>query len=598
MGREQRTPGGERIRPVAGAVHAWTVVLVACTGAVGDEQSPPWPSEGMGFSEERSGAGSAAGPGSVADPLDAAGNSPADQSDGALRTDGVMRDADPELFDIAERYFPGQSMGATPERLVRLTRTQLELTARSVLGEAYDRSIAMAMPRDPLQTNYEYASILSWNRANFTPYVDWVDAQAQRVGAAPEGVVMCAPAELGSACPATAARAFVLRAFRGVVSEAQLDRYVDFYEAAIAEVGLAQATSELVRLTLTAPGYVFRDEVRTDAEGRLLPAQHLQALTYTLADAPPEALGVDAGDPLAPAVERVLSSPFARDKLVRFFQAWLEVKAPDEFNIEPGVFPAFTPELAEAMKTEVERFLEHQLRGAAPSLAGVAQATESFVTGALADIYGVVGDPDGGPVALDPGQRLGVLTLPGVIASHSGPSTTRLVKRGVFFTRKVMCLPLGAPPPGIDTSVPESAGMTERERIETVTRSPTCQGCHAYINPFGFMLESYDPLGRFRDFDGAHPIDPSIDFEFLEEGPVRAETAVEALVRLTGSWRFQQCFVRQLFRFYMARDEVPTDDPLLRRMFFAFAQDGAQDILAAMRVMVGDRAFSLRSEVQ
>ena len=46
-------------------------------------------------------------------------------------------------------------------------------------------------------------------------------------------------------------------------------------------------------------------------------------------------------------------------------------------------------------------------------------------------------------VDLDPAQRLGIFTQPAVIASHSGPTTTRLVKRGVFFTRKVMCMPLG-----------------------------------------------------------------------------------------------------------------------------------------------------------
>ncbi len=35
--------------------------------------------------------------------------------------------------------------------------------------------------------------------------------------------------------------------------------------------------------------------------------------------------------------------------------------------------------------------------------------------------------------------------------------------------------------------------------------------------------------------------------------------------------RFKQCFVRQLFRFYMGRDETPGDDPVLRQMFFGFA---------------------------
>jgi hypothetical protein len=53
-----------------------------------------------------------------------------------------------------------------------------------------------------------------------------------------------------------------------------------------------------------------------------------------------------------------------------------------------------------------------------------------------------------------PTQRLGIFNLPGVIASHSGPTTTRPVKRGAFLTRKVMCLPVGLPLAGVNTTSP------------------------------------------------------------------------------------------------------------------------------------------------
>ena len=55
---------------------------------------------------------------------------------------------------------------------------------------------------------------------------------------------------------------------------------------------------------LTSPSYVFREEVATDAQGALLPAQQLQSLAYTLADAPPEALQL-AND--APAAAQILT---------------------------------------------------------------------------------------------------------------------------------------------------------------------------------------------------------------------------------------------------------------------------------------------------
>ena len=48
---------------------------------------------------------------------------------------------------------------------------------------------------------------------------------------------------------------------------------------------------------------------------------------------------------------------------------------------------------------------------------------------------------------------------------------------------------------------------------------------------------------------------------------------------------FKQCFVRQLFRFYMGRQEEPSDDPLLRRMFIEFAENDEQDIMALVEAL-------------
>jgi hypothetical protein len=166
----------------------------------------------------------------------------------------------------------------------------------------------------------------------------------------------------------------------------------------------------------------------------------------------------------------------------------------------------------------------------------------------------------------------------------------------VFFTRKVMCLPLGQPPAGINTAIPATATGTERQKVESVTQSATCAACHSFINPFGFMQENYDALGRWRTTDNGFPIDPSISVSFLDEGPLTTSTPVAALKGFTGSMRFKQCFVRQLYRFYTGRDEIPADDPLLRKMFFGFATNDEQAIVELLRVLGTSSSFSQRSE--
>jgi Protein of unknown function (DUF1588)/Protein of unknown function (DUF1592) len=512
-----------------------------------------------------------------------------------LPTDGQMKTANPELFTIAAKYFPGDAAAGAPKRVFRLTRTQLDATAKALLPTQQAASALAAVPPDPLQTSYEYAANLSFNAANFTPYTKWVDEIVAGVRANPASVINCVPSGNSPTCLQSEAKRFLSRAFRGTASDAALARHADFFTASVAAVGVADATADLVSLALTSPSFVFRDEVLTDVTGFLLPAERLQNMTYTLADAPPETVGLSSAMPVATLLtsddvqataNRILDTPAARAKLLRFFTSWLEVKESDEFTIAPSAFPEFTPAVAAAVVEETRAFLNHHLSRAAPTLKDLTQSTQSFVSDA------------GGMkvVDLDPAQRLGIFTLPGVIASHSGPTTTRLVKRGVFFTRKVMCLPLGQPPASVDTTIPASATGTERQKIESVTQAGTCTACHAFINPFGFMQENYDAIGRWRTTDQGLPIDASISVSFLDEGPMATTTPVDALKGFTGSMRFKQCFVRQLFRFYMGRDELPTDDPVLRQMFFGFATNDAQDIVQLLRVLATSSAFSQRTE--
>ena len=113
------------------------------------------------------------------------------------------------LADIATRYFPGQAEQNGPARVVRLSRTQLDLTTKTLLPNVALPSAAAMMPSDPLQTNYEYADNLGFNPANFTPYANWVGGIASAVKAAPQTVVDCTPSGNSSACLADRAKSFV-----------------------------------------------------------------------------------------------------------------------------------------------------------------------------------------------------------------------------------------------------------------------------------------------------------------------------------------------------------------------------------------------------
>src|SRR5690606_29110055 len=106
-----------------------------------------------------------------------------------------------------------------------------------------------------------------------------------------------------------------------------------------------------------------------DERGFLGPPQQLQNLTYSLADAPPEALGLDSSNAAAlvstdaafdDTVQSILTRPEIREKLAQFFIAWLEIKDADDLVVGSEL-PEFTPEVANAVIDEVRLFLDRQL---------------------------------------------------------------------------------------------------------------------------------------------------------------------------------------------------------------------------------------------
>lgn len=514
----------------------------------------------------------------------------------SISTEDWVRTSDPALYATARKYFPSDDAAAPARRIFRLTRDQIDMTVGSLLPAYAVRSVKSVMQRDPLQTNYEYSDILSLTAANAAPLASWFGEIAERVRKNPEGLLNCPGEKPAEDCLAKEARQFVVRAFRGDVPPERLEAITAFFLAGVKQEGLAVASGNLVEVVLNSPSFLYRMETDVSKSRRLLPAQLLQSVTYTIADAPAERLDLDSrladqylrtGPEAAAALKAIVASNEAREKLVRFFKAWLEIREPADFTISKEVFPEFTPELAGALVEEADRFLRAELSKPAPRLKDIMQSTRSFLSRPLAQIYAVKPDASQTSVAvsLDPGQRLGVLSLPATIASHSGPTDARTIKRGVFWARKVMCMALEPPPKDLHAELYDNEGTTERVRIEQSTKAKACIGCHRIINPFGFMLESYDALGRWRTMENGFPVDASIDIDFLDEGKLKAAGPVEALRTLSNSLKFKQCFARQMFRYYMGRNEEASDDPLLRRMFLELASNEDTSLLALVYML-------------
>ena len=219
----------------------------------------------------------------------------------------------------------------------------------------------------------------------------------------------------------------------------------------------------------------------------------------------------------------------ARAKLLRFFLAWLEVKEPDEFTIAASAFPEFTPGGRRGRGRRDQGVPDaSSSASAAPKMKDLTESTQSFVSSAEAFLYDV-SRPRRRPGRPRSDQAARHLHAAGGARVALGPDhhPAREARRVLHAQGDVHAA--GRAAARRRHHRPANAGATERQRIETVTAQAPCAGCHAVINPFGFMQENYDAIGRWRTTDEGAPIDASISVDFLDEGPLATSSPVDAL---------------------------------------------------------------------
>ncbi len=76
------------------------------------------------------------------------------------------------------------------------------------------------------------------------------------------------------------------------------------------------------------------------------------------------------------------------------------------------------------------------------------------------------------------------------------------VERGAWVLRHI----LNDPPPPAPPNVPQLSAvkgdnLTTREKLLAHQQEPQCASCHRKIDPIGFGLENFDPIGKWRELE-------------------------------------------------------------------------------------------------
>ena len=93
----------------------------------------------------------------------------------------------------------------------------------------------------------------------------------------------------------------------------------------------------------------------------------------------------------------------------------------------------------------------------------------------------------------------GILGQASVMMATANGVDTQPVLRRVWILENVLGAPPPPPPMNVPAITPDTRrAKTVRDLMAAHTSQESCAGCHRKIDPLGFVLENFDPIGRWR----------------------------------------------------------------------------------------------------
>jgi hypothetical protein len=198
----------------------------------------------------------------------------------------------------------------------------------------------------------------------------------------------------------------------------------------------------------------------------------------------------------------MLDDPQAEQFTKNFAGQWLDLREIDFTEPDANLFPEFDELLRLSMVRETELFFAHILDNNL-SLMNFVDSEFTFLNERLAKHYGIPGveGQEFRKVALPPGhERGGVLTHASLLKVTANGTNTSPVIRGAWVLENILGEPSPPPPDNIPAVEPDIRGATTlREQLAAHRNVEMCQNCHDRIDPPGFALENFDPIGGWRE---------------------------------------------------------------------------------------------------
>lgn len=318
---------------------------------------------------------------------------------------------------------------------------------------------------------------------------------------------------------------FARKAFRGDdVSDAYIDKLLQIYKVELNEKKKPlEAIIEPLAIILTSPGFIYVSEPSIDKEAKELSQRELAIrLSYFLWSSPPDAElyklaengQLKNNEVLYTQVNRMLKDKKSQNFYSSFTYQWLGMDRLHFFQFDNYQFPHFDDTLKAAASEEVYQTLK-TIVDENLSTEKLLKSDFVVINGMLANHYGLanVNGDHFRKVKVDKkSQRGGLTGMAAILAMGSDGKHTSPVERGSWVLRKI----LNRPPPPAPANVPqlnrlEGKKLNVRQMLKAHQEEPQCAHCHIKIDPIGFGLENFDPVGKWRTIDRLNKLKTKVD---------------------------------------------------------------------------------------
>ncbi len=419
-----------------------------------------------------------------------------------------------------------------------------------------------------------------------------------------------------TACATKILGTLARRAYRRPVGSSDLEAPLSFYKQARQNGGsFDDGIRAGVARVLSSPYFLYRIETDPPAErpGTAHPVSDLELasrLSFFLWSSIPDDKLLDlaiAGRLREPAIlaaqaERMLSDERADALVENFTGQWLQLR-----NLEAKVvpdllmFPDFDDNIRKGFRKETEMLFGYILRQNRSALE-LMSADYTFVDERLARHYGIPGvyGPQFRRVKIPDPNRRGLLGDGSILAMTSVANRTSPVFRGKYVLSTFLNTPPPQPPPNVPTLDESNKGAksvpkTVRAQLELHRSSPVCASCHRVIDPAGFALENFDPVGRWRDTgaDGA-PLDVAgtlADGSHVN-GPAELREAI-----LSRPNAFVTVITEKMLTYALGRGLEASDMPVVRRIVKKAAQNDYR-LSSIVLGIIESAPFQMRTKLE